>query len=83
MRMTFGNSSGIVEIENREVSINSANGVISIGQIFKGCNIKLFSLDGTMIYNTKTSEGNVSISVPTFGVYLLSIKGKTYKIAVK
>ena len=36
-----------------------------------------------MIYNTKTSEGNVSISVPTFGVYLLSIKGKTYKIAVK
>ena len=81
--MGIGNSSGIVEIENREVSINSANGVISIGQIVKGCNIKLFSLDGTMIYNTKTSEGNVSISVPTFGVYLLSIKGKTYKIAVK
>lgn len=81
--MEIGSSSGIVEIENREVSINSANGVISIGQIFKGCNIKLFSLDGTMIYNTKTSEGNVSISVPTFGVYLLSINGKTYKIAVK
>lgn len=81
--MEIGSSSGIVEIENREVSINSANGVISIGQIFKGCNIKLFSLDGTMIYNTKTSEGNVSISVPTFGVYLLSINGKTFKIAVK
>ena len=81
--MEIGSSSGIIEIENREVSINSANGVISIGQFFKGCNIKLFSLDGTMIYNTKTSEGNVSISVPTFGVYLLSINGKTYKIAVK
>lgn len=82
--MEIGSSSGIVEIENREVSINSANGVISIGQIFKGCNIKLFSLDGTMIYNTKTSEGKrLYFCTDILGLHLLSINGKTYKIAVK
>lgn len=81
--MGIGNSSGIVEIKNGEVAISTSNGVITIGQVVKGCDIKLFSLDGKMIYDTKTSEGNVSISVPTSGVYLLSINGKTYKIAVK
>lgn len=81
--MGVGKSSGIVEIVNGEVEISTSHGVITIGQIVKEVDIKLFSLDGTMIYNTKTSEGNVSISVPTFGVYLLSINGKTYKIAVK
>lgn len=81
--MGIGNSSGIVEIVNEEVAISTSNGVITIGQIVKECDIKLFSLDGTMVCNTKTSEGNVSISVPNFGVYILSINGKTYKIAVK
>ncbi len=81
--MGVGNSSGIAEIVDREVAISTSHGVITIGQIVKGGDIKLFSLDGTMTYNTKTSEGNISISVPTSGVYLLSINGKTYKIAVK
>lgn len=81
--MGIGNSSGIVEIKNGEAAISTSNGVITIGQVVKGCDIKLFSLNGTMIYDTKTSEGNISIPVPTSGVYLLSINGKTYKIAVK
>lgn len=81
--MGVGNSSGIAEIVDGEVAISTSNGVITIGQIAKGGDIRLFSLDGAMIYNTKTLDGSVSISVPTEGVYVLSINGKTYKIAVK
>lgn len=81
--MGIGNSSGIDEVANKDVAISTDKGVITIRQIVKGCDIKLYSLDGTMICDTKSSGENVSLSVPNAGVYLLSINGNSYKIAVK
>lgn len=81
--MSVGNSSGIVEIKNAESPITVYNGIVKISQVVEGSDIRLISLDGKLVYNAKASVEDVSIYVPVAGVYMLSLNGKTYKIAVK
>lgn len=81
--MSVGNNSGIVVIENPDPIITVNNRIVRIKQAVKGSDIKLVSLDGKLVYNANASIEDISIYVPAAGIYLLSLNGKTYKIAVK
>jgi hypothetical protein len=76
-------NSSIDNIENKEVSVSCDNRVITIEQIAKKCDIRLFTTDGIMINSSKSYGENVYICAPTAGIYLLSINSKIYKIAVR
>jgi hypothetical protein len=75
-------NSSIDNIENKKVSVSCDNRVITIEQIAKKCDIRLFTTDGIMINSSKSYGENVYICAPTAGIYLLSINSKIYKIAV-
>lgn len=81
--MAVGNSSGISDIKDIERNIKVVNGTISIDNTTNGNDIMLYSLDGKIVYNAKSNGGTVSIPVGTTGIYLLSIDGTTYKIAIR
>lgn len=81
--MTIGNSSGVYDINDSTHNITVVNGMISIENATNGNNIMLYSLDGKIVYNAKSNGGTVSIPVGTTGIYLLSIDGTTYKIAIR
>lgn len=81
--MTVGDSSGISDIESTEHDIEVANGIISIYNTSKGKDVTLYSLDGKTVYNANSNGGAMSIPVEATGIYLLSIDGTTYKIAIK
>ncbi len=81
--MAIGNSSGISDIKDIEHDIKVVNGRIFIDNATNGNNIMLYSLDGKIVYNAKSNGETVSIPVGTTGIYLLSIDGTTYKIAIR
>ena len=81
--MAVSNSSGISDIKDTECNIKVVNGTISIDNATNGNDIMLYSLDGKIVYNAKSNGGIVSIPVGTTGIYLLSIDGTTYKIAIR
>ncbi len=81
--MTIGNSSGVSDIKDSNHNITVVNGMISIDNAFNGNHITLYSLDGQVVYSAKSNGRTVQIPIKATGLYLLSIDGKTYKIAVK
>ncbi len=81
--MPVGNGSGISGTEDIGPNISVGNGVIFIDSASEDSEIVLFSLDGTIVYDAKSDGGAVSIPVGETGTYLLSINGRTHKIAVK
>ena len=81
--MSVENTSDIEGIDNAKITINVNHDTVTIKQTARQSDIRLFSLEGEMIVSTRTSEENISIPVPSVGIYLLSINGNTYKITVK
>ena len=77
------NNSGVSEIGNTDCKINVENGSVTVTGTSAGCPITLLSLDGKVLYNAKSNGGTVSVPVGTTGIYLLSVNGKTHKIAVR
>lgn len=80
--MAVGNSSGISDIKDTEYGIKVISGTISIDNATNVNDIMLYSLDGKIIYNAKSNGETVTIPVGATGIYLLSIDGTTYKIAI-
>ena len=81
--MTLGNSSGVSDIKDSNHNITVVNGMISIDNAFNGNHVILYSLDGQVVYSAKSNGRTVQIPIKATGLYLLSIDGETYKIAVK
>ena len=77
------NNSGVSAIEDTIHDINVENGTVTIDGTSAGAPVTLLSLDGKVLYNAKSNGGTVSIPVETTGIYLLSVNGKTHKIAVR
>lgn len=77
------NASGIEGIDDAKIIISVNHGMITIRQVAEQSDIRLFSLKGESIVSTRTSDENISIPVPSVGVYLLSINGNTYKVTVE
>jgi hypothetical protein len=81
--MTIGNSSGVSDIKDSNHNITVLNGMISIDNASNGNHITLYSLDGQVVYSAESNGRTVQIPIKANGIYLLSINGQTYKIAVK
>ncbi len=81
--MAVGSSSGISNIKDTEHDIKVVNGMIFIDNTSNGNDIILYSLDGKIVYNAKSNRETILIPVGMTGIYLLSIDGTTYKIAIK
>ena len=77
------NNSGVSEIGNTDCDINVENGSVTVTGTSAGSPVTLLSLDGKVLYNAKSNGGTVSVPVGTTGIYLLSVNGKTHKIAVR
>ena len=76
------NNSGVSEIEDTDCEINVENGSVTVDGTSAGASVTLFTLDGKVLFNARSNGGTVSIPVGTTGIYLLSVNGKTHKIAV-
>lgn len=76
-------SSGVDDIQAAAYSITTGNGYLSIENTSYGEKISLFTLDGRIRYESKSSGGKVMIPVDMPGIYILSIADTTYKIVVR
>lgn len=75
-------SSGMTETEGLRMSIDAGNAAIDIDGIPEGSCIVLCTLDGRIAYAAESVGGKVNIPIGTRGIYMLSINGRTIKIAV-
>ena len=75
-------NSGIMKFEEARTVIDVCNGTITVDRLPSRSGIVLRNLDGKTVYTAVSMGRRLTISVGTKGIYLLSINGKTLKIAV-
>ena len=76
-----GNKSGVENMEADKVSVACVNGRLTVSGISAGTEIAVFSTDGKAVANVISGSTTVEIDLPAKAVYLVTVNGKTYKVA--
>ncbi len=74
--------SGIKGTESAGCGVHAANGAVAIEGTACGDRIIMAAADGRVVYDNISGGGAVHIPVERAGIYLISINGRAYKIAV-
>ena len=87
-KFTFGEietNSGIGHVQNDETSLSLEGGAIVVTGLKEGSTAKVYTIGGITIHSEKVDGGTwtYSLSSLSSGVYIISINGKTFKIAKK
>lgn len=74
--------SGIDQIYNNDVHIEITNGKISISGCTNDLITRIYQINGTLLYQSETSDNVVEYEPSSHGVYLVVIGNKTYKVSL-
>ncbi len=76
-----GDKSGIENVETEKVSVTCINGLLTVSGISAGTKVAVFSVDGKAVANMITGSTAVEIPLSAKGIYIVTVDGKSYKIA--
>ena len=74
--------SGINPIYHDDVHIEITNGKISISGCTNDLITRIYQINGTLLYQSETSDNVVEFEPSSHGVYLVVIGNKTYKVSL-
>ena len=74
--------SGIDQIYYNDVHIEITNGKISISGCTNDLITRIYHINGTLLYQSETSDNVVEYEPSSHGVYLVVIGNKTYKVSL-
>lgn len=73
-------STGVVEVEGRQITVANDADRISISGVAKGDVIKVYSVNGMVLANLEAEQEVVKITCPTGQVYVVMVNDKAIKI---
>lgn len=73
-------STGVVEVEGRQITVANDADRISISGVAKGDVIKVYSVNGMVLANLEAEQDVVKITCPTGQVYVVMVNDKAIKI---
>ena len=85
-RFTYKNvtpSTGMIDITTNKTMFNLSGDLLVFPSLPENCEVKIYSADGMLVYNTKTKQAgeySFAMSGLNTGTYIVSVNGSTYKI---
>ena len=76
-------SVGIDEVDLENVVINVSGNHVIIQGLTEGTDVRLYSLDGALIYQKISHDNEVKIEVSKNSIHILSINGRPLKLIVR
>ena len=80
LEIMFKNITSVSSINFNNVNVHTTRSEIIIGGVPENELIRIYTLNGVMIYNQKCEGERVVIPVREDAVYLVNVAGKTYKV---
>ena len=76
-----GDINGVEAVTTANISMTVVNGRLTVSGISAGTEIAVFAVDGKAVANVISGGTTVEIDLPAKAVYLVTVNGKTYKVA--
>ena len=76
-----GHKSGVENVKAESISMTCVNDLLTFTGISAGTEIAVFSVDGKAVANMIAGNTTAEIALPAKGIYLVTVNGKSHKIA--